>query len=77
VMYEPVDGKNTANTAFKEAIIACNQALPITISTHRYNYTHSQEEFNQSLSGLDQLLSLIRQNLPSVRFLASPNLVIL
>lgn len=74
VMYEPVDGKNTANTAFKEATIAYNQALPITISTHRYNYTRSQEEFNQSLSGLDQLLSLIRQNLPSVRFLASPEL---
>jgi len=74
VMYEPVDGKNTAKTAFEEAVIALKQALPITISTHRYNYTRSKKEFNQSLAGLDQLLTQIRQNLPATRFLASPEL---
>ena len=73
VMYEPVDGKNTAETAFQEAIAAYNQAQAITISTHRYNYTRSEEQCNNSLTGLNDLLSKITQ-LPNIRFLSSPEL---
>ncbi|MCP4993972.1 MAG: hypothetical protein GY934_09335, partial [Gammaproteobacteria bacterium] len=74
VMYEPVDGVNTPDTAFKEVIAAHRQALPITISTHRYNYTRGEDEFNHSISGLDQLLTRIGKALPHLRFLSSPEL---
>ncbi len=74
VMYEPVDGKNTPDTAFKEAIEVYQQALPITISTHRYNYTRGDEAFDNSLAGLDHLLSHMRDTLPHLRFLSSPEL---
>jgi hypothetical protein len=74
VMYEPVDGKNTAETAYQEAVAAFKQALPITISTHRYNYTRSADEFERSLTGLNELLVNITQKLPNVRFLSSPEL---
>ncbi|OAI01090.1 hypothetical protein [Methylomonas methanica] len=74
VMYEPVDGKNTPASAFSEAEIAYRQALPVSISTHRYNYTRSQEECQQAIAGLDQLLRQIREKLPNIRFLASPEL---
>ncbi len=74
VMYEPVDGKNTSDTAYKEAIMAYRQALPITISTHRYNYTRGADAFNHSLSGLNHLLTHIRKALPHLRFLSSPEL---
>ena len=74
VMYEPVDGKHSPETAFEEALQAFQQALPITISTHRYNYTRSEDEFNSSLSGLDKLLERISQNFPAIRFLSSPEL---
>lgn len=74
VMYEPVDGKNTASSAFAEAETAYRQALPISISTHRYNYTRAAEQCQQSIDGLDRLLQEITTNLPNVRFLASPEL---
>ncbi|CAD6878793.1 hypothetical protein [Methylomonas albis] len=74
VMYEPVDGKNTPNSAFAEAEIAYRQALPVSISTHRYNYTRSAEECQQAIAGLDQLLTQISVDLPNIRFLASPEL---
>ena len=72
-MYEPTDGKNTAETAYKEVIAAYNQAQAITISTHRYNYTRSEEQCSSSLAGLDTLLKKISQ-LPKIRFLSSPEL---
>jgi len=74
VMYEPVDGKNTPTSAFAEAEMAYRQALPVSISTHRYNYTRSDDECQQAIRGLDHLLGQIRANLPNVRFLASPEL---
>ncbi|WP_446811748.1 hypothetical protein ACH50O_09345 [Methylomonas sp. 2BW1-5-20] len=74
VMFEPVDGKNTPNSAFAEAEIAYRQALPVSISTHRYNYTRSETQCEQAVAGLDQLLTEISTKLPHVRFLASPEL---
>ncbi|OQW79964.1 MAG: hypothetical protein BVN35_00880 [Proteobacteria bacterium ST_bin11] len=74
VMYEPVDGKNTPDSAFTEAELAYRQALPVSISTHRYNYTRSEEQCQQAISGLDQLLGQIIGKFPNVRFLASPEL---
>lgn len=74
VMFEPVDGKHTAQSAFSEAKAAYRQALPISISTHRYNFTRTELEFNNSLKGLDQLLILIRSHLPNTRFTSSPEL---
>lgn len=74
VMYEPVDGKNTTESAFAEAQRAYRQGMPITISTHRYNYTRTEQQCDQAISGLDKLLSSIKANLPRTRFLASPEL---
>ena len=74
VMYEPTDGNNNAETAYREALSAREQALPICISSHRYNYTRSEEAFRQSLAGLDSLLSAIGQTCPDSRFVSSPEL---
>lgn len=74
VMYEPVDGKNTATTAYQEALTAFKQALPISISTHRYNYTRTEHEFENSLGGLNTLLGNLIEKLPNTRFLSSPEL---
>ncbi len=73
VMYEPVDGKNTPETAYQEAISAYKQAQAITISTHRYNYTRTEKQCNDSLTGLNNLLSKITK-LSNIRFLSSPEL---
>ncbi len=74
VMFEPVDGKNTPETAFNEALRAKKQALPITISTHRYNFTRSEQEFTDSLAGIDRLLTLLTESLPKIRFFSSAEL---
>ena len=74
VMYEPVDGNNDAKTAYQEAMIAYAQALPISISTHRYNYTRTEVEFDSSLQGLDQLLSNLSSSIARLRYVASPEL---
>ena len=74
VMYEPVDGRHNAETAYQEALSAFTQALPICISTHRYNYTRSEEDFQQSLTGLDKLLSAVTQTFSNTRFVSSPEL---
>ena len=74
VMYEPADGKNTPETALNEAIAARRQALPITISTHRYNYTRSKEGFILALEGLDLLLSKIEKQFSNIRYISSPEL---
>lgn len=74
VMYEPVDGRNTPLTAMCESRVAFRQALPITISTHRYNYTRSAEETQSSINGLNRLLTQLEQNLPNIRYLSSPEL---
>ena len=74
VMYEPVDGRNTPDSAYREAWSAYTQALPVCLSTHRYNYTRGGDAFLSSLEGLDQLLARIRGSLPGVRFVSSPEL---
>ncbi|TPQ28639.1 hypothetical protein [Methylomonas koyamae] len=74
VMYEPVDGKNTLASAVAEAEIAYRQAAPISISTHRYNFTRSETECKDAIAGLDQLMSVITGMLPRVRFLSSAEL---
>jgi len=48
--------------------------LPISISTHRYNYTRGEEEFKNSLKGLDRLLKAIGSNIGRIRYLSSPEL---
>ena len=48
--------------------------LPITISTHRYNYTRTEQEFKKSLAGLNTLIDDIIKNIPGTRFLSSPEL---
>ncbi len=74
VMFEPVDGKNTPETAFQEALQARRQALPLTISTHRYNFTRTEQEFKTSLTGLNILLNKLTENFPKTRFLSSAEL---
>lgn len=74
VMFEPVDGRNTPETAYQEALSVYRQALPLSISTHRYNYTRDKVAFYASLAGLDQLLTHIRRTLTNTRFVASPEL---
>jgi hypothetical protein len=74
VMYEPVDGRNTPETAYAEALRARRQALPITISTHRYNFTGDVREYLFSRDGLDRLLGQMTSQLRAVRFLSSPEL---
>lgn len=74
VMYEPVDGNNNADTAYQEALVAYAQALPISISTHRYNYTRGEDDFVSSLQGLDWLLRAIGSSVARLRFVSSPEL---
>lgn len=74
VMYEPTDGKHTPDSAYAEALVAHRQALPLTISTHKYNFTRSDAQCRDSIGGLRQLLTRICTTLPEVRFLASPEL---
>ncbi|PKM12928.1 MAG: hypothetical protein CVV13_03635 [Gammaproteobacteria bacterium HGW-Gammaproteobacteria-3] len=71
VMFEPVDGKNTPETAYQEALQARRQASAITISTHRYNFTRDEDEFKASLAGLDSLLDKLTRHLNPTRFLSS------
>lgn len=71
-MYEPVDGRK-ADTCIQEIEQAFGQALPATISTHRYNYTRSEAEHHDSLEGLAQILESVTQH-PGLRFLSSPEL---
>jgi len=74
VMFEPVDGKHTVQSALEEAKAAYRQALPVCISTHRYNYTRSEQECLSTVADLSQLLSLISSQLHHIRYLASPEL---
>ncbi|HHH38763.1 MAG TPA: hypothetical protein ENK50_04200 [Sedimenticola sp.] len=74
VMYEPVDGRNTPESALDEAMAAVRQALPVTLSTHRYNYTRDEGAYRTSLEGLDRLLTQIEERIPGLRYLASPEL---
>ncbi|MEZ0148382.1 MAG: hypothetical protein AB9Q19_03550 [Candidatus Reddybacter sp.] len=73
-MYEPVDGKHAVDTAYKEAVSAYKLGLPLTISTHRYNFTRAKQEYENSLAGLSELLVLLVNTLSAVRFLSSPEL---
>ena len=74
VMYEPIDGINNADTAYQEALVAYAQALPITVSTHRYNYTRAEHDFDSAIQGLDQVLRAIATHMTKVRFMSSPEL---
>jgi hypothetical protein len=48
--------------------------LPVVISTHRYNYTRSETECNDSLQGLDQVLTQLESNHGNCRYLSSAEL---
>lgn len=73
VMFEPTDGRTNADTAWQESRTAIAQALPVTISTHRYNFTRSQPEHHDSLTELRSLLTKLT-TLSEARFLSSPEL---
>lgn len=73
VMFEPTDGRTNADTAWQESRAAIAQALPVTISSHRYNFTRSESEHRDSLAGLRSLLRKLSA-LGQVRFLSSPEL---
>jgi hypothetical protein len=73
VMFEPTDGQTNAETAWHETRTCIAQGLPVSISTHRYNFTRSETEHNDSLAELNTLLSKI-DKLPATRFLSSPEL---
>ncbi|OUS15911.1 hypothetical protein A9Q88_09160 [Gammaproteobacteria bacterium 50_400_T64] len=73
VMFEPTDGNTNADTAWAETRAAIAQALPVSISTHRYNFTRSEAEHRDSLAELDVLLQKLN-TLPHTRFLSSPEL---
>lgn len=72
-MYEPVDGRDV-ESCYQQALAVQRQGLPITISTHRYNYTRSSDEYTRSLAGLDKLLNRLKTGAPPIRFLSSPEL---
>ncbi|MEZ0154853.1 MAG: hypothetical protein AB9Q22_08130 [Candidatus Reddybacter sp.] len=73
VMFEPTDGNTNAVTAWAETRAAIAQALPVTISTHRYNFTRSETEHKDSIAELNILLQKLI-TLPGTRFLSSPEL---
>lgn len=73
VMFEPTDGKTDATSAWREACTAYAQGLPISISTHRYNFTRDESEHRDSLQELEVLLNKIGA-LPGLRFISSPEL---
>lgn len=73
VMFEPSDGNTNANTAWRETRAAITQALPVTISTHRYNFTRSETEHKYSLKELEAFLRQL-DTLPDTRYLSSPEL---
>ena len=73
VMFEPTDGNTNADTAWAETLAAIAQALPVTISTHRYNFTRSETEHKDSLAELNTLLQKLN-TLPRTRYLSSPEL---
>ena len=72
-MYEPVDGRDEEN-CYQQALIARRQGLAVVISTHRYNYTRSGDEYTRSLAGLDSLLTRLKATTSPLRFLSSPEL---
>jgi hypothetical protein len=72
-MYEPVDGRK-ADGCLVQAMRAYRQGLPVVISTHRYNYTRSETECNDSLQGLDQVLTQLESNHGNCRYLSSAEL---
>ncbi|MGD2118979.1 MAG: hypothetical protein PVG66_11510 [Chromatiales bacterium] len=72
-MYEPVDGRG-ADECIKQIDHAVLQASPASISTHRYNFTRSEQECQDSLTGLQQILQHCKQHYPNLRFVSSPEL---
>jgi len=72
-MYEPIDGRGDAD-CLAEARRAHVQALPVVISTHRYNYIGAAAERQTSLEGLDRLLSTFERRWPGLRYVASPEI---
>jgi len=72
-MYEPVDARSE-DTCINEAYKAIRQGLPVTVSTHRYNYTRTDDEYRRSVRGLDTLLTTLESNNPVIRYLSSPEL---
>lgn len=73
VMFEPTDGNTNADTAWRETRAAIAQGLPVTISTHRYNFTRSETAHKESLKELETFLQRL-DTLPNSRYLSSPEL---
>ncbi|MCH9670221.1 MAG: hypothetical protein K0U93_02120, partial [Gammaproteobacteria bacterium] len=71
-MFEPTDGRGVQG-ALEEARAAYVQGLPIVISTHRYNFTRSEDAHRDSLRQFAQLLNGLRE-LGALRYLSSPEL---
>ena len=73
IMYEPRDGRDSTK-AKKEAEQAARQALPLSICTHRYNYTGAEEAAAAAIAGLDEILRHVESMRGRVRYLSSPEL---
>ncbi|MEM7250855.1 MAG: hypothetical protein AAF493_05510 [Pseudomonadota bacterium] len=71
-MFEPTDGRGV-DDALKEAASNVAQGLPVSISTHRYNYTRSEAAHQDSMAQFDRLLDGLSK-LGRTRFLSSPEL---
>lgn len=72
-MYEPVDGRRE-DDCIRQIEQAYTQASPATISTHRYNYTRTEDECEMSLMGLQKILQHCTKKYADLRFASSPEL---
>lgn len=72
-MYEPADGRR-ADACIASIREARRQALPAVVSTHRYNYTRSEEEHREALAGLERILCACNRFSPRLRHCSSPEL---
>lgn len=72
-MYEPVDGRRE-NECIRQIEQAYSQASPATISTHRYNYTRTEDECEMSLTGLQNILNHCTKKYKDLRFVSSVEL---
>jgi len=72
-MYEPVDGR-LEDDCIRHIEQVYKQASPTTISTHRYNYTRTEDECEMSLAGLQKILHHCTTKYTNLRFVSSPEL---
>ena len=72
-MYEPVDGRRE-NDCIRHIEQAFKQGIPASISTHRYNYTRTEDECEMSLAGLQKILYHCTKKYKDLRFVSSAEL---